>query len=298
MFINKFDDIDKRFCYTFTILHNKYKNIVQYNDFGNNYKELILSYVSINNFIDQLIEIDIKGIESSCKKLEIKFPSFYNYSCYNEFNSTQDKINYDIGVYKKISTAGFIIYDPVNHKILEIQTNMFSYIKKYKSQFTNNYQLFLYLYQKDKLTEIIQYLPKFSNELIHRINISMKTLAYEFFNIYHTTRHKKNQHVYNALSDQFRKILYGIHGIYIKKNISDFLNKNYKLCKNDNDLYNDSKSINVHDIYYFIKNIDFKQLINVFNDRLKLSLNPLLAPYFNINCIYIITQTNLMNYLH
>lgn len=298
MFINKFDAIDKRFCYTFTILHNKYKNIVQYNDFGNNYKELILSYVSINNFIDESIEIDIKGIVSSCIKLEIKFPSIYNYSCYNEFNTTQDKINYDIGVYKKISTAGFIIYDPVNHKILEIQTNMFSYIQKYKSQFTNNYQLFLYLYQKDKLTEIIPYLSKFSNELIHRINISMKTLAHEFLNIYHTTRQKKNQHVYDALSDQFRKILYGIHGIYIKKRLSDFLYKNDKLCKTDNDLYIDSKSITVHDIYCFIKHVNFEQLIDVFNDRLKLSLNPLLTPYFDINCIYIITQTNLMYSLH
>lgn len=320
---NLFDDIfDRSLCYTFTILHNKYKNIIQYNNFGNDYKELLLSFISINGLTESSNPIENKINKYTklslnnhidkiiCQKTNIRLPSSYNFSCFNEFDSTIEKINYDISIYSKISMEGYIIYDPTENIIFKMQTNMFNYINKYKSQYSNIHQLFLNLYQKDKLTEIIPFFSKYSNEIIHRINMSMKTIAREILNIYHVTRQKNNRNIYNVLTDQYRQTLYGVHGIYIKKRSSEF---NYKNYKNDSvlnfidrdinidydiesctDINLESKSISVHDIYYHMKNIHFDHLLQIFTDRQQLITNTILTSYFDVDCIFTITQSKLM----
>ena len=117
--------------------------------------------------------------------------------------------------------------------------------------------------------------------------MSMKTLSREILNIYHTTRKKKNGDIYDCLPDSYKKILYGIHGLYIKGRKKDFLN-------GEAIEGNDIKSITVHDIYYYLKNLSPDQLKQIYLDRTELIKNMEIVPHLNMNCIYTLTQSKLM----
>lgn len=299
--------LDTRLCYTFVLLHHRYKNIVQYDSFKNDYKELVVQ--DLKQTID--IDIDISAVElsnhieklSSAINMNILTPTIYNFSCYDEFENTINKINHDNVVFKKVSTEGFIIKEikpKFKTTYMKIQTDIYIQLKKIKSSFKNNYDLYLDLYQKNKLADILPYISKYNNEIIHRLNISMKTLSHEFLNIYHITRKKNNKNIYDILPDQYKKILYGIHGLYIKKRKYDFTNKNnssdYVLKEfSINELDNmESKSITVHDIYHYMKSLPYEQLKQIYIDRNDLITNELLMPYLDCNCIYTLTQSKLL----
>jgi hypothetical protein len=281
------NSLDKKLCYKFILLHHKYKNIIKYNNYGNNYKEIILQDVSQNGYYTEHIN-NIDNLNKLIDKFNIIVKPEYHFTCYKEFKTTLDKINYDNIIYKKISTEGFYIIDKNNNINMKIQTNMYIHIKNLKSQYENNYKLCLSLYQKDKLTETIPYISAYSNEIIYRINMSIKTLSKEFLNLYHITRHKNNKEIYELLTHQYKKTLYGIHGIYINKRKSDFSNKSENISNFE------TKSITVHDIYYYIKSLPYKQLLDVYYDRIELMKIDKIVSYLNPHCIYTLMQSKLM----
>lgn len=89
------------------------------------------------------------------------------------------------------------------------------------------------------------------------------------------------------MTDQYKKILYAIHGLYIKGRKKDFVNGKEIEGK-------DSKSITVHDIYYYLKNLPPEQLRKLYDDRILMMTNTNIIPYLNLGCIYTLTQTRLM----
>lgn len=288
------DKLNKEHCYHFIILHNKLKHIVQYTNLGHDYKEIALvnitkSGIYGNKFTEFNTEV---CISQSIKFEDFQFlkPMIYHFSCFDEMEATLDKITYDNAVFKRISTEGFIIKHKTKTQIvfLKLQTEIYCQIDKLKPLTQNNYQTYLELYQHDKLNDILPYISKYSNEIIHRINLSMRTLSREILNIYHTTRKKKNCDLYDCLSDSYKKILYGIHGLYIKGRRKDFINGKEIEGK-------DTRSITVHDIYYYIKNLPIDQLKQLYLDRLDFMNNMIIIPYLNLNCIYTLTQSRLMS---
>ena len=52
---------------------------------------------------------------------------------------------------------------------MKIQTDIFIQINKIKSSNKNTYKLYLNLYQKDKLTDFLPYISKYTNEIVNRI---------------------------------------------------------------------------------------------------------------------------------
>lgn len=290
------NELDKNLCYTFVILHNKYKNIVQYNNLPNNYTELVLFHVAIKGSPESFV--NITNNDNDCdidNKLYSNFIKMteYNFACYDEFENSINKLSHDNMLSKKITTEGFIFWNIKKNYYLKIQTDIFVSINKIKLSNKNSYRLYLHLYQKDKLTEFLPYVSKYSNEIINRINMSMKTLSKEFLNIYHVTRQKNNKELYNSLTELYKKVLFHLHGIYIQKRKSEFSqidSKNIELSISDLE----SKSITVHDIYHYLKSIPFEQLYQIYIDRMNMFNNALLIPNINVNCIYTLTQTQLM----
>ena len=291
---NILDKLDKTLCYTFIILHNRYKNIVQYNNLQNNYTELVLFNVSVKGSpatfvpLNTLYNNDIELYSNFIKMSE------YNFSCYDEFENSINKISHDNLLSKKITTEGFIFWNIKKNYFIKIQTDIYININTIKSSNKNNYRIYLNLYQKDKLTDFLPYVSKYTNEIINRINISMKTLSKEFLNIYHVTRHKNNKELYNSLTELYKKILFQLHGIYIYKRKNEFNHSNISNSENISISDLESKSISVHDIYHYLKTIPFDQLYQIYIDRLNMINNPLLIPNLNVQCIYTLTQTQLM----
>ena len=266
--VKNIENLDKKYCYHFILLHHKLKNIVQYN-FESEYAELIL------------IDIDIKGV--SKKDLEFKLPITYNFSCLKELDLTLDKISHESIYYKRLSTEGFLIKH--NKILMKIQTDIYIELSQLKPIEQNNYQTFLKLYQKDKLAEVLPYVSKYSHEIIHRIDISMKNMSREILNLYHITRKKNNSNIYESLPEVYKKILYEIHGMYIRSRKRDFVNGLE---------INKIRAVKIYNIYYFLKRIAFDILLDLYLKRRDVINNPLVTEYVNRQCIYTLTQMELM----
>jgi hypothetical protein len=200
------------------------------------------------------------------------------FSCFNDILQYIHNISYKNYVNKKISLEGIMIRFP-DDTYIKVESECFKKINALKPNYKNINIGYLDLYKKDKLTIYLPYYSDFSNDILKRINISLKTLSEEILTIYHLTRNKKNVEIFNALPDEYKKILYDIHGIYItSKNIND-----------------DTSSINIHNIYYYLKKNDIDKIVTIYKMRQQLENNILFNNIINKNCIYSKTQTLLLN---
>lgn len=278
------DNLNKEYCYHFVLVHYKNKNIVNYSYLGNEYKE-IYHIMTTEKYTLKEVDENINAI----KKVEtIKFNNLEEVlTNLNEISNINKKSNL-------ITTEGFVlkVYDgeifKSPFKILKLQTEIYQSIMKIKPNNSNINQSYLELYQKDKLSEFLPYFSKFNSDIIKRIHYAMKNMAKEILDLYHLTRQKKNSIVYANLTEQYKKILYGLHGLYINHRKQDFVNGKEELP--DTKL---SRSINVHDVYHFIKNLQPNELRQLFYERMKL-LNDDNNKFINKYCIYTMTTSKLM----
>ncbi len=177
--------------------------------------------------------------------------------------------------HKKISIEGFIIkvysersLEESEFKIMKIQTDIYRKIFRMMPKYDNIHQAYLELYQKNVLHDVLPYFTKYKYDISNRIHVSIQTMAKEILNLYHLTRNKKNKYIYDILSNQYKKILYKLHGLYIA-NKKKYHNKDN--LTNFDDIIKFNKSINKFDVYHYIKNnISSKELIQLFYDRMTL----------------------------
>ena len=270
----------KDYYYNFIFQNNKNKNFVDNFLQNNSYEEFIFSGCNkLGTF--ELVDYNITGIDNM---------QILHFSCLDELLIKIDFISYENKINKTLSYAGFNIkiYDK-NKQInnFNFYTEIYNYIKTQIIEGDNIYKIYLELYQKNFMNDILPYISKYPNEIISRLNMSMKTLSREILNIYHITRKKKHQELYKLLPELYKKILYGLHGLFINTRNKDLVNR-------FSQEYDETKSITVHDVYYYIKELTTYQLIELFKDRMELLKNPNFNNIMNHDCIYILTQTKLM----
>jgi len=185
-------------------------------------------------------------------------------------------IGYHINIYNKgICIGQHSVYNSVYQNI------------KKNMEKNNIYQIYLELYQKNKLMDILPYISKFSHEIRYRLNTSMKTISKEILNIYHMTRKKKEKELYNELPELYKKILYELHGIYIST-------RKHEIVENKDIEYDETKSISVYDVYHYIKNMSYDNLLKLFRERYIMIKINTLKYLFNVNCVYTLIQSKLM----
>lgn len=279
-----YDELNKNYCYHFVLVHYKNKNIVSYNNLGKEYRELfhILTTEKYNlNEIKYIINDKVKYVE------EEKFNNIEDLLI--ELNKQNDLDKN----YQKITMEGYVLryYNGEIHtgpfKTLKLQTNIYESVMKIKPNNSNIYQCFLELYQKNQLNDFLPYFTKYGNEVIKRIHVSMQNLSKETLDLYHLTRKKGNSDLYNELSEQYKKTLYGLHGLYIKNRKQDFDNGT------DNKKLGSSRSINVFDVYYYLKQLPSNELRQLFYDRTNM-INNSKFNFLNKLCINTMTQCTLM----
>lgn len=280
----EFDELDKNYCYHFVLVHHKNKNIVSYNSLGREYKELFHVLTTCKYTLDEInyvINDKIKYVQNetfdSLETLLLELTK------QNELDRS----------YQKITSEGYILkyYTEESHKspfvTLKLQTSIYDMLMKLKPNNSNIYQCFLELYQKDKLNEFLPYFTRYGNEVVKRIHSSIQNVSKEILDLYHMTRNKNNNEMYNGLPDQYKKCLYDIHGIYIKNRTEDFNNGV------DTKKLGSTKSINVFDIYHYLKNLPSNELRQIYYDR-SLIINDIKFKFLNQNCINTMTQSTLM----
>jgi hypothetical protein len=296
-----YDNLDKNLCYHFILVHHQNRNIVSYNDLGKEYKELY-HVLTFEKYTFKEVECQIKGVnyietehfdnlEQVCEKLD-------ELSKDDEMQHTISNEGYILRVYS--DKENLVQLEPFT--LLKLQTELYQKIMKMKPNNSNVHQSYLELYQKDKLVDFLPYFTKYNNDIIKRVHTAMKNMAKEILDLYHSTRQKKNPHIYHGLGDQYKKALFELHGIYIShrkqefKNMPDMsdMSDNSNPNSNPNTLNdNMSKSINVHDVYHYIKSLPTNELRQLFYERTALLENND-NEFLNRNCMYTMTQTTLM----
>jgi hypothetical protein len=275
------DDLNPNYCYNFVLIHHKNKNIINYANFGSEFRELVhISTVEKYTLIDAY----------NCNIIGVLRNQPMYFSCFDELETNLEKNSCENTINKRLTLEGYQIRVNISngvYKTYKLQTEIYQKLLKIKLQNDNTYQTFLELYQTDKLHDILPFFTKYSNEVTYRINMSMRTLSREILNIYHATRNKQHTEIYELLTEQYKKILYDIHGIYINNRKKDFINGR-ELEENE------SKSITVHDIYYHIKSLPFVQLKKIYMDRQILLKSELLQKHLCKDCIFSLTHTKLM----
>ncbi len=283
-----FDDLNTNYCYHFALVHYKNRNIVSYSEYGEEYKKLF-HVTTTKKYTLEEVDVEINGSEN----IEVLQ--------YNDLNEVIDDLQNisDIDEIKKnVSTEGYIfkVYEGEPHKspftVLKLQTPLYQKLMSMKPNNSNLDQIYMELYQRDQLFDFLPYFSKYTTDIIRRINISLKTIAKEILNLYHGTRQKKNPHIYKFLSDKYKKVLYGLHGIYIEHRKMDFE-------KNSFNKKNVTRSINVHDVYYYLKQLPPHELRQLYLERSQLAEQHLIyedtcKQVINDICTYTITMTNLM----
>lgn len=293
---------------TLEILFGKFKNIIDLDILNKNYYYHLIyqnnksnDYVDnilINNSYDNFILIDcfelyshniiIYQIPKINKIKSLKFIDLDNLLFNLNSMEYENKLN------KKLTYTGYILKIVKNNKYIIyifFYNEIYNIIKKNVMIKNNNIKnninrIYLDLYLKNNLHNILPYISNYSSEIIHRINASMKTLSKEILNIYHLTRKKNKKELYLMLSETYKQILYNLHGLYINNKKKEIKNKTIE--------YNEGNSITVYDVYYNIKKLSTVQIINLYEDRENLLKNLNFKNILYNDCIYTITQSKLI----
>jgi hypothetical protein len=279
----KLEDLNEKYCYHFVLVHYKNINIINYREFGPNYKEVIHTMTTEK---DTCLEVNYTINKN------VKTPEKLNYKNLDDLLVNLNSLSYTNEIDKKITSEGFVLklYDTNERKgyfsLFKLQTELYIRISNIKPNNSNLNQCYLELYQKDLLQDILPFITSYHYDVLRRINFAFKTITREILNIYHNTRKKKNPFLYENLKETYKKVIYGLHGIYI--------NNKKKLFQDSSIDENKFKSITIHNVYYYIKNLDSKVLRNLFLERVLMIKEGKILEFLNEDCIYCKTHTILM----
>lgn len=276
----KVEDLDKKYCYHFILIHHKNRNIVDYSRLGKQYKTVSLAMTTEKYTLNR-VQYTIND--------SVIYPRIVKFNNIQEVVDDLAKISIGDKNTHIISTEGFIIEYSENGvlTLLKIQTPIYKYIASAKPNVSNLDAMFLELYQHDKLVEFVPYFTTQCRDVVNRIHRAMKTISFEILNIYHSTRSHKNEKLYDALPSSYKCVLYNIHGKYIQKH-------NKELEKQDTCELGDHKSITVYDVYESLKHLEPYCLRKIFIDRIALMNDEYTRPLFQYNNFDALLQGKLM----
>lgn len=259
------EELNPDYCYHFILVHHKNKNIVSYADLGDDYKDiysvLTTEKYSMNEILYIVPNVNVIPEEP-----------------FNNINEILNKLNdhnCDDVNQQMITLEGYVLkyYTGEVHNspfiTLKLQTTLYETLTRYKPNNSNIYQCFLELYQIDKLNNFIPFFIKrieANNEncgfLINCVHRTMRNMAKELSNLYFMTRKKNNNNMYESLPTSYKKLLFGVHGIYLNNN---------------------SMPISAFAIYEYIKFMPSRELRQLFCDR-SVMVNNNVFTFLNRGC--------------
>jgi hypothetical protein len=138
------------------------------------------------------------------------------------------------------------------------------------------------------LNDFLPFFTRYGGEIVKRIHESMKNISKEVLDLYHATRNKKNEVLYNNITNVYKKCIYEIHGRYINTRKNDFTQDGV-----DTKSVEVPRAINVYNVYNYLKTLPSKDLRQLYFDRMKLLENKSIT-FLNRSCINTMTQSSLM----
>lgn len=232
--VNEFFDIlDKNLCYFFVLVHPNNKNIV--NNVNN--KKLIHFMTRKKKSMEEV------NVSNSLYEFEngviYKSPEYVNYD-EMKINTLINDMNKENATSKGISREGLVIRyynEDGTCDVLKLQTSKYKRVKDIKPNYNNEQKSYLELFKNDNLKE---YLELCTNKtvpnkakIIRRLSDTLINLATEVLILYFKTRDKQNVETYNNLTNDYKTLLYKIHGIYKIKCQENTTENKVKVTRDD-----------------------------------------------------------------
>jgi len=319
--------LNKKFCYHFVLVHHKNKNIVSYNWLGKDYKEVFHIMTTEKYTLNEVVS-EVPGAryleEMKFKHIGEVLKELGNMDTYQKKSKKITLEGYVLKYY-----AGPV--HKSNFVLMKLQTKTYEMIMKVKPNNSNIYQCFLELYQRDELNAFLPFFTLYGKEIMGRIHTSMQNMAKEVLDLYHMTRKQKSTQLYEQLTGQYKATLFKLHGIYIESRRSEFSKSSQSIQTQQNSLQsngiketkaNDTqpmepsttvqsnqpdkldlgyahteggaiKSINVYNVYNFLKKLPPNELRQLYFDR-TLLINNEMATFINKNCVHTAAQASMM----
>jgi hypothetical protein len=271
-----YDELNINYCYHFVLVHHKNKNLVSYSEMGNDYRNVYHVLTTQKYTMDEVSFVvpNVDVVEEE------------HYGSMDELLSKLNDHNRDDVTSQTITFEGYVLkhYTGDVHGspfiTLKLQTKLYETLLRYKPNNSNIYQCLLELYQQDKLNFCIPFFlqrldnvtPENCGLLINCIHLAFKNIARELSSLYFMTRKKNNKEVYEALPNAYKKVLFGIHGIYLNNN---------------------TIAINPYAVYNYMKFMPSKDLRYIFMERRNM-MNDGRFTFINANCVHTETLTDKM----
>jgi hypothetical protein len=244
-------------------------------------------YILISHYHKHILSYSDDYILENKKYYKLDKNEIY-FSCFDELDFESEKSIKIQEKLKKLINAGYCIkYNGLNYIY---QNKLYHKINNLLEKNRNINLSYLDLYKSDNLNFIINYISLYPSDIIKRINISFKTIAKEYLNLYHLTRKKSHPEIYEQLDSDNRKILYELHNQFITTRNDEL--KSY-------DEFIDKKSLSVDIVYKYIKRLPIDILENIYLNRgefikkIKLAFNNDKFKIFFEDCI----NTKTISYL-
>ena len=256
------EKLNNSLCYHFVLIHHKNKYVIDYtNEFGENYIKLCL--ISVKNKETQN-EVDIHNVNNDFNSFlskDIFISQKYDSmdECGDLTNINSDQLSE--GIVVKVYNSNTYKYTLLKFQTLNYQ------LKKYMGNDDNNFKMFLFLFQHNKLH---QYLSenmdlqkvvnptnnKESYDVVGVLNSVFKVLTFELFELFKSLYDLKdgkqqNNMLYKYLPKEYKYFMFNIKGLYYKKKANKNSNKSYYLQMND--VYNYLKTVETVKIYELLK---------------------------------------------
>ena len=253
--ISHFNKIYILYKYNMSYRIDKIENVI--------YKKIFDNYVFLSdNAVEKITLIHNKYNKLLYYKNDVIYENYLKYKEKKIYFSGIDELIFDlekmsniIETKKKITSNGYII--EYNNNDYIINYNIYQKIIDIMPYYSNINKCFIELYKNDNLSFMISYMTSYCNNILNRVNLSIKNISKELLNMYHFTRKRQNIELINILTNTYNILLSDLHKIFLYSNKYDEI-----LMENK-----DKISMNNDIVYKYIKTININLLIQLYIDR-------------------------------
>tara|TARA_B100001093_G_scaffold519280_1_gene607521 strand:- start:206 stop:1303 length:1098 start_codon:yes stop_codon:yes gene_type:complete len=191
-------DFDKKYTYSFVLVHNESRNISKISE------NKIYHIETTNNYTGEKINLDLGFTKPKILKIK-NIINQYNLNSYTDLENFK---------FNSWNNPGFMIYNLDRTQRTVFKNKDFTEIENLiKGQKDFNFIFIKYLKNRPIIDKLLNVFPEY-NELFKKIYNKFTSLILEIFDIYCNTKVYKTQ---KLVDRKFKKIIYDIHGIYLQK---------------------------------------------------------------------------------
>lgn len=261
-------------CYFCVLVDHLNMNIINYSEYFKKADYSNIIFIAKRQFGSM---IDVKINDDDVIKAGFVRLKTHTFESFDSLELDVKRRN-DIFNKQSINDEGLILKvynNDMTYNIMKMQTESYITVKNMKPNTSNKWCAYFELYQKDKLREYLNYFPEENKTVIKIVHTTFVAITKELLQLYHKTRNRKNEKLYELLPKVYKQALYTIHGLYsLKKTQRGYQNKS-NITQEDSSVIEikvtkSDIAINYSDINCYLRSITGHILCLLVTDRIRI----------------------------